>query len=74
MYGVLYSYSPEVFPVNVRGTGVGIASALATMLGAIGPLLSGALIQIDLNLPIYISAVVFGFTGMMMLMLPNKKS
>jgi MFS family permease len=70
MYGVIYSYSPEVFPVKARGTGVGIASALGRILGATAPLLSGALIQIDIKLPIYLSAILFGFTGLMMLLLP----
>ncbi len=41
MYGILYAYTPEVFPTHLRGTAMGIASALNRVFGAIAPTLGG---------------------------------
>ena len=56
MYGVLYTYSPEVFPTSIRGTAVGIASASSRLFGSIAPLVTGYLLTTDLKLPLYLSA------------------
>jgi MFS family permease len=69
MYGVIYSYSPEVFPVEARGTGVGIASSLGRISGSIAPLVTGSLIA-QLEVPLYLSSGIFLLTGIIMLMLP----
>ncbi|KAL4804061.1 major facilitator superfamily domain-containing protein [Aspergillus unguis] len=39
MYGVLYSYTPEVFPAPNRGTAVGIASCLNRIAGLMAPII-----------------------------------
>ncbi|KAJ3216758.1 hypothetical protein HK099_005744, partial [Clydaea vesicula] len=59
MYGVIYSYTPEVFPTSVRGSGCGIASSLNRVMGIIGPLLSGYLISFGCELSMYICVIVF---------------
>ncbi|KAF9884040.1 hypothetical protein FE257_002378 [Aspergillus nanangensis] len=40
MYGVLYAYTPEVFPAPYRGTGTGIASCLNRIAGLCAPLVA----------------------------------
>lgn len=39
MYGVLYAYTPEVFPTPHRGTGDALASALNRILGILAPVI-----------------------------------
>lgn len=40
MYGVLYAYTPEVFPAPNRGTGTGIASLLNRITGICAPIVA----------------------------------
>ena len=40
MYGVLYAYTPEVFPAPNRGTGTGIASCLNRIAGFCAPIVA----------------------------------
>ncbi|KAJ5389978.1 uncharacterized protein N7496_001046 [Penicillium cataractarum] len=40
MYGVLYAYTPEVFPAPVRGTATGICSCLNRIAGLCAPLVA----------------------------------
>ncbi|KAK2797555.1 hypothetical protein FQN50_009150 [Emmonsiellopsis sp. PD_5] len=40
MYGVLYAYTPEVFPAPNRGTGTGIASCLNRICGLLAPIVA----------------------------------
>jgi hypothetical protein len=39
MFGVLYAYTPEVFPAPHRGTGDALASAFNRVTGLIAPLI-----------------------------------
>jgi MFS family permease len=39
MYGILYAYTPEVFPTSSRGSGNAICASLNRMFGIIAPLL-----------------------------------
>jgi MFS family permease len=70
MFGVLYCYTPEVFPTNVRGTAVGIASSLGRISGCIAPILTGALLDISLSIPLYLSASFLCIAAVFMVMLP----
>ncbi|KAI9293229.1 MFS general substrate transporter [Neoconidiobolus thromboides FSU 785] len=70
MYAVIYAYTPEVFDTVVRGTACGTASALSRIAGIIAPLVTGGLISISLSLPNYISAIMFVFVGICMVLLP----
>ncbi|KKK14359.1 sugar transporter, partial [Aspergillus rambellii] len=40
MYGVLYAYTPEVFPAPNRGTGTGIAGCLNRIAGLCAPIVA----------------------------------
>lgn len=70
MWGVVYSYSPEVFPTSVRGTAVGMASSLARVLGSTAPLATGALLQVSLQAPLYLSSAALCGAALCMILLP----
>ena len=69
-YAVIYSYSPEVFDTNLRGTASGTASALSRFAGILAPLLAGALMNIDANLPLFLGFGLFAVTVWLQLSLP----
>ncbi|THC96438.1 hypothetical protein EYZ11_004087 [Aspergillus tanneri] len=69
MYGVLYAYTPEVFPAPNRGTGTGIASCLNRIAGLCAPLVaiySGS----NPNAPIYASGALMLAAFVAMCLLP----
>lgn len=70
MYGVIYSYSPQLFPVRVRGTAIGVASSLGRVLGALCPMLTGYLVEIEMNLALYMSSALIIFTSVLMALQP----
>lgn len=70
MYGVIYSYSPEVFPTSVRGKAVGLASGLGRIAAAFAPMATGHLMSVDTKLPLYVSSSTILFTVFFMIMLP----
>ncbi|KAH8919089.1 MFS general substrate transporter [Atractiella rhizophila] len=70
-YGVIYAYSPEVFPSPHRGTGDAIASASSRITGIFSPVIaiySAAAKTPDG--PVFASAAIFVSTGLVMLLLP----
>ncbi|KAK4172377.1 major facilitator superfamily domain-containing protein [Triangularia setosa] len=40
MYGVLYAFTPEIFPAPVRGSAVGVASFLNRVMGLLAPVVA----------------------------------
>lgn len=66
MYGVLYAYTPEVFPAPNRGTGTGIASFLNRVAGLSAPIIAANISTSQPVMPIYVSGALFltGFTAM----------
>lgn len=58
MYGVLYAYTPEVFPAPNRGTGTGIASCLNRIAGLCAPIVAVHAGQINPNAPVYASGAL----------------
>ncbi len=45
-WGVVYTYSPELYPTRIRATGAGIAAAVGRIGGIIGPFLTPVLVPI----------------------------
>jgi MFS family permease len=70
MWGVIYAYTPEVFTPSCRGTAVGIASSFSKMAGSTAPIAAGALLNIDSNLPLIVSALSIGIASVCMIVLP----
>ena len=59
MYGVIYSYTAEVFPAPVRGTGSGIASLLNRIAGICAPLVAAKLGVDDPMAPILAAGALY---------------
>ena len=55
MYGVLYAYTPEVFPAPNRGTGTGISSSLNRIAGLCAPIVGIYAGDANPKAPIYAS-------------------
>ncbi|KAF7560491.1 hypothetical protein G7046_g3661 [Stylonectria norvegica] len=69
MYGVLYAFTPEIFPAPVRGAGTGVASFLNRITGLMAPVLAATVPGDSATTPIYMSAVLIlmAFVGMCMI-------
>jgi MFS family permease len=66
MYGVLYAFTPEIFPAPVRGAGTGVASFLNRLTGLMAPVLAATVPGDGATTPILMSAVLIlsAFVGM----------
>ncbi|KAL4963958.1 MFS transporter [Aspergillus stella-maris] len=69
MYGVLYAYTPEVFPAPNRGTGSGIASCLNRIAGLMAPII-GVYASGNALAPIYASGGLLLASFIAMILLP----
>ncbi|KAI1751295.1 sugar transporter [Xylaria castorea] len=69
MYGVLYAFTPEIFPAPVRGAATGVASFLNRVTGLLAPLLAANIPGDGSTTPIYLSAVLIlaAFVGMVLI-------
>lgn len=65
MYGVLYAFTPEIFPAPVRGAGTGVASFLNRATGLLAPILAANVPGDGSTTPIYLSAalILAAFVG-----------
>ncbi|KAK5987207.1 MFS siderochrome iron transporter 1 [Cladobotryum mycophilum] len=70
MYGVLYAFTPEIFPAPVRGAGTGVASFLNRITGLMAPLLAANIPGDGATTPIYISAVLILAAFVAMCLIP----
>ncbi len=62
-WGVLYAYTPELYPTEVRATGMGAASGMTRIAGAIAPTLGAFLLPISLVAALTLYAVAFVVGG-----------
>ncbi|KAF6808513.1 membrane transporter [Colletotrichum musicola] len=69
VYGILYSYTPELFPAPVRGSANGLVALFNRMGGLMAPIIA-AYIGIDTDLPVWISAGLFIVAGLVFFCLP----
>ncbi|KAL4911722.1 major facilitator superfamily domain-containing protein [Aspergillus aurantiobrunneus] len=69
MYGVLYAYTPEVFPAPYRGTGSGICSCLNRIAGLCAPIVAIYSGNVNPDAPIYASGglILAAFVAMIFL-------
>ena len=70
MYGVIYAYTPEVFPAPVRGTGSGIASLLNRIAGVAAPLVAAQAGKINASAPILAAGGLYLVAFFAMILLP----
>jgi putative MFS transporter len=68
-WGVLYAYTPESYPTEIRATGMGAASGMTRIAGAIAPTLGGLLLPLSLviALTVYAAAFILGGIGVFLL-------
>lgn len=69
VYGLLYSYTPELFPAPIRGTANGLVAVFNRFSGLMAPIIA-AYVGIDTDLPVWISAGLFIVAGLTFLLLP----
>lgn len=69
VYGVLYAYTPEIFPTRIRGTGVGLAASFNRVMGVFAPIIA-IYADITTSAPIYVSGALFMFAGLLTLLFP----
>ncbi len=69
-WGALYAYTPEVYPTQLRATGMGAASAMTRVAGLLAPLLGGLLLATSLPLALTVFALAFVACGLAALALP----
>uniref|UniRef100_A0A060T1V9 ARAD1C19514p n=1 Tax=Blastobotrys adeninivorans TaxID=409370 RepID=A0A060T1V9_BLAAD len=69
MYGVLYAYTPEIFPARVRGTAIGLAASANRILGVFSPIIA-MYADLTTSAPIYASGALFLASGLLVLILP----
>lgn len=69
MYGVLYAYTPEVFPAPNRGTGTGISSFFNRLAGLCAPIVAVNAGSSNPKAPIYASGglILAAFVSMIFL-------
>lgn len=68
-YGLLYSYTPELFPAPIRGTGNGLVAVFNRLSGLMAPIIV-AYTGLESSVPLYISAALFIIAGLVFLVLP----
>lgn len=66
-WGVLYTYSPELYPTEARSTGVGWAAAFGRIGGILGPTAVGAMMTGPEKVPV----VFLMFTGVLVVVAVN---
>lgn len=68
-WGVLYAYTPELYPTEIRATGMGAASGMTRIAGAIAPTLGGLLLPVSLVAALTLYGVAFVVGGAVVLLL-----
>ncbi|KAJ0415034.1 major facilitator superfamily domain-containing protein [Aspergillus carlsbadensis] len=69
VYGLLYSYTPELFPAPVRGTANGLVALGNRLSGLMAPIIA-AYVGVETDVPVWISASLFVVAGLVYLVLP----
>ncbi len=69
-WGALYAYTPEVYPTQLRTTGMGAASGMTRVAGALAPALGGVLLGLSMPLALTVFAASYILSGFSALALP----
>lgn len=69
VYGLLYSYTPELFPAPVRGTANGLVAVFNRLSGLMAPIIA-AYVGVETDVPIWISGALFLVAGIVFVLLP----
>lgn len=69
-WGALYAYTPEVYPTQLRTTGMGAASGMTRVAGTLAPALGGALLGLSMPLALAVFAAAYILSDFGALALP----
>ena len=69
VWGSLYAYTPELYPTEIRSTGMGWASGMTRIAGSLAPMLGGMLLPISLIVPLGLYTAAFVIGGVAVLIL-----
>lgn len=69
MYGILYAYTPEVFPTKDRGTGNGLAATANRIGGVIAPIIA-LYAGVGTSVPVYVAGGGFLVAAVVVVLLP----
>ncbi|MBC7093500.1 MFS transporter [Candidatus Bipolaricaulota bacterium] len=69
-WGALYAYTPEAYPTQLRTTGMGAASGMTRIAGALAPTLGGYLLGVSMPLALTVFAAAYALSGIAALLLP----
>lgn len=70
MYGVLYAFTPEIFPGPVRGAGTGVASFLNRIAGLMAPIIAANVPGDGTTVPVFIAGALILSAFVAMCMIP----
>jgi putative MFS transporter len=68
-WGALYAWTPELYPTEIRTTGMGWASGMARIAGVISPTLGGVLFALALLNALSLWAAAFAIGGLVVFLL-----
>ncbi len=68
-WGALYAWTPELYPTEIRTTGMGWASGMARIAGVISPTLGGVLFALALLNALSLWAAAFAIAGLVVFLL-----
>jgi len=68
-WGSLYAWTPELYPTEIRTTGMGWASGMARVAGIISPILGGILFALALLNVLALWAAAFAIGGLTVFLL-----
>ncbi len=71
-WGALYAYTPEAYPTTIRTTGIGAASGMTRIAGAIAPSVGALVAGSSLALPLAVFAVAYAVAGVAAWLLPRE--
>ena len=66
-WGAIYAYTPELFPTEARGTGMGYAGGVGKVAAVVGPILAGVLVGSGYLAALTPLALAFALGGLVVL-------
>jgi putative MFS transporter len=67
-FGALRAYTPELFPTEIRSTGLGVAEGSGRVAGILGPVVAGALVHSGYVVALTPLAIGFALSGLVVLL------
>ncbi len=71
-WGALYAYTPEAYPTAIRTTGIGAASGMTRIAGAIAPSVGALVAGESIALPLAVFALAYAVGGIGAFLLPQE--